>query len=200
MLVSSPSLSTSNNSDWLRSYLPNMFRKTTRDSDDSSEEEEEPLDLADEELDDSEAYDLMLGLPRELCLPTAAPPSPPPKAAEPPAHKPTNSMTVKTRVPSWRPAPPAKKRPEVVLTYEDSILVMDVSCRKLKPASRKERRPIRQTLLIHRTISLVKELRKPPQRNTQNRASPVDEVAKPPPAFCRESPASSPPSPTVSAW
>ncbi|KAI9293068.1 hypothetical protein K502DRAFT_325508 [Neoconidiobolus thromboides FSU 785] len=81
-------LSLSNNngteltSGW-RYYLPsNLFafnnNNNNNDEQDSSDSDDEPLDLSDEEIDASEAYDLMLGLPKDLSLsPPVASPSKP---------------------------------------------------------------------------------------------------------------------------
>ncbi|KAI0228529.1 hypothetical protein L0F63_005827 [Massospora cicadina] len=73
---------------------------------------------------------------------------------------------------------------------ENPTLVVELSCKKLKANSKRTRRPLQQTLLIHRTLSVAKSAkRQPSTRHALRRAHSTEEgfdgVTKPPKAICR---------------
>ncbi|KAJ9058736.1 hypothetical protein DSO57_1009330 [Entomophthora muscae] len=84
-----------------------------------------------------------------------------------------------------------KLKPKPVV--ESPTRVIELSCRKLRSNTKRTRRPLQQTLLIHRTLTLAKAAKRPPStarpalRRTASQSPDegFDGVAKPPKAFCR---------------
>jgi len=195
-----------NTSDWF-SFLPTLFRKLPFEA-------EEPLDLSDEEIDSDEATRLMLGVPSEL-INSNSRVTLPPKAVISVKPKPNSRPQFNTK--SIQPkilninlpllisskeircssmlspgqSPPLKK--SFPVPQDISSKILELSFKKLRVTHRKQKRPLHQTLVIHRTITLVKCIKNsialvlPPKPTIFTSHSSPSNVAKPQPVLCRES-------------